>query len=48
MLALQSHAVDLCNKAVAADRAEGEERRALYFYKQALGKAGPCDASIYR
>lgn len=37
MLALQSHAVDLCTKAVRADRAQGEERRALYFYKQALG-----------
>lgn len=40
MLALQSRAIDLCNRAVRADRAEGEERRALYFYKQALGKGG--------
>lgn len=38
MLALQSHAIDLCRKAVDADRVQGEERRALYFYKQALGK----------
>lgn len=37
MLALQSHAIDLCNKAVKADRTQGEERAALYFYKQALG-----------
>lgn len=37
MLALQSHAIDLCNNAVKADRTLGEERRALHFYKQALG-----------
>lgn len=39
MLALQSRAIDLCKKAVRADRTQGEERRALYFYKQSLGKS---------
>lgn len=39
MLALKSRAVDICNKAVRTDRTHGEERRALYLYKQAIGES---------
>ena len=35
MLSLQSRAIDQCTKAVKADKA-GEDRRALYYYKESL------------